>query len=83
MVSPRFATIEQVTGFPPTLLITASGDSLCQEAEVFGDTLRQAGVAVTHRRFDAKHGFTHYGGPLADEAWQMMADHLSRYLWPS
>jgi acetyl esterase/lipase len=81
LISPVYATVDQVKAFPATLVITASGDILCDEAERFKDKLIEAGVDVTFKRFDAKHGFTHYGGPLADEAWQMMIDHLKRCLW--
>jgi acetyl esterase len=81
LVSPRFATVEQVRSFPPTLVITASEDSLAPEAEAFKDKLIEAAVAVTFQRFEgAAHGFTHEGGPEADEAWRLMADHLARHL---
>jgi acetyl esterase/lipase len=81
LVSPYFATAEQVRSFPPTLIITAGQDSLAPEAEAFRDTLFQAGVAVTHKGFEGcRHGFTLRGGPEADEAWQMMIDHLNTYV---
>lgn len=82
LVSPAFATVEQAKHLPPTLVITASLDSLCQEGEVFKDTAKKAGVPVTFKRFEgAKHGFTHYGGAQADEAWAMMADFLKENLY--
>ena len=80
LVSPAFATVDQVKAFPPTLVITARQDSLCEETEKFKDKLVEAGVDVTFKRFDAPHGFTHLGGPEAAEAWQMMIDYLNRYL---
>ncbi len=81
LVSPVFATIDQVKSFPPTLIITAGLDSLCKEAEDFRDKLIQAGVAVTHKRFEnSVHGFTLGDKPDAVEGWQMMIDHLNRYL---
>jgi len=81
LLSPYYATTDQVRSFPPTLVITASQDSLAPEAEAFAAKLRDAGVSVTSKRFEgAVHGFTLRGGPQADEAWQMMSDHLSRYL---
>jgi acetyl esterase len=81
LVSPCYATVDQVRSFPPTLVITAGQDSLAAEAEAFKDKLIEAGVPVSFKRFDdARHGFTHEGGPEADEAWQMMIDHLDRYL---
>jgi acetyl esterase len=81
LISPAFASIEQLKSFPPTLIITASRDSLCQEAEDFRDKLIQAGVAVTHKRFEGSlHGFTLSDKPDAMEGWQMMIDHLKRHL---
>ena len=78
LVSPVFATVDQIRSFPPTLVITASRDSLCRETETFKDKLVEAGVDVTFKRFEAKHGFTHYDDPNAEEAWKMMADHLRK-----
>jgi acetyl esterase len=81
LVSPFYATGEQVRSFPPTLVITASEDSLAPEAEAFKDKLIEAGVEVTFNRFEgAGHGFTHTGEPGAEEAWRLMTDHLVRYL---
>jgi acetyl esterase len=81
LLSPYYATVDQVRSFPPTLVITASQDSLAPEAEAFAQKLRDAGVAVTAKRFEkARHGFTLRKGRAADEAWQMMIDHLRRHL---
>ena len=80
MISPVFADIEQLRAFPPILIITASRDSLCEEGEKFKDMLVSAGVDVTHKRFDALHGFNLKSGPKADESWQMIIDHLKKYL---
>lgn len=81
LISPAFASIDQLKSFPPTLIITAGLDSLRQEAEEFRDKLIQAGVAVTHKRFERSlHGFTLSDKPDAIEGWQMMIDHLQRYL---
>ena len=81
LISPCYATADQVESFPPTLVITAGQDSLAAEAEAFKDRLIGAGVPVTFKRFEgARHGFTLSGEPGAEEAWQMMIDHLTRYL---
>jgi acetyl esterase len=80
LVSPVFATQEQLRPFPPTLLITASRDSLCAEAELFRDKLKEAGVPVTHKRFDAVHGFNLGESPESTESWQMIVEHLKKYL---
>ena len=81
LISPRYASADQIRSFPPTLVITAGQDSLAPEAEAFKDRLIEAGVPVTFKRFEgAPHGFTLSGDPGAEEAWQMMIDHLIRYL---
>lgn len=80
LVSPIFATDSQLKALPPTLIITASQDSLCEEAENFRNNLQKAGVTVSHKRFDAPHGFTLSHSDIANEGWQMMIDHLKTYL---
>jgi acetyl esterase len=81
LISPYYASVDQVRGFPPTLVITAGLDSLAPEAEAFKDKLIAAGVEVTFKRFEgARHGFNLMGEPGADESWQMMIDHLKRHL---
>ena len=80
LVSPVFAAADQIRSFPPTLVITASRDSLCEEGEVFKDKLRDAGVDVTHKRFNAVHGFNLKPGEEADESWSLIIAHLNRYL---
>lgn len=84
LISPCYASLDQLRGFPPTLVITAGLDSLAPEAEAFKDKLIEAGVEVTFKRFEgARHGFNLMGEPGADESWQMMIDHLKRYLRPA
>ena len=80
LVSPLFASIDQLRSFPPTLIITASNDLLFTEAEEFRDKLLEADIKVTHKRFNAIHGFNLKHGGIADESWQMMIDHLNKYL---
>lgn len=81
LISPLYAPDGLLRTFPPTLVITASEDSLAAEAERFKDRLVALGVSVTFRRFEgAVHGFTHRGGPQAEEAWRMIIEHLTRYL---
>ncbi len=81
LISPYYATLDQVKSFPPTLVITAGLDSLAPETEAFKDKLIEAGVDVTFKRFEgARHGFNLTGDPGADESWQMMTNHLKRYL---
>lgn len=59
LVSPLHASLDQINNFPPTLIITASNDSLYLEGEKFKDKLIDAGVDVTYKMFeDVLHGFT-------------------------
>ena len=80
LISPVYSTVDEVRFFPPTLVITATFDSLFGEGELFRDKLIEAGVKVTHKRFEARHGFNLNPGKETDESWQMIANHLKRYL---
>jgi len=54
--SPLRASLDELSGLPDTLIVTAEADVLRDEGEAFAARLRQAGVKATNARFG---GITH------------------------
>lgn len=62
-----------LAGFPPTFLTSAGHDPLCDEAFLFADRLRAAGVPVEHRHLPGQiHGYLTLGR-LIGEAERSLA----------
>jgi len=80
-VSPVYATLEELTGLPPALLIVAGFDSLHDEGVKYGELLQQAGVSVEKHEFEnAAHGFTYKKGEDTDKALEIIADFVKKHI---
>lgn len=76
-ISPLRATIAQLKGLPPTLIITAENDILRDEAEAFGRKLELADVHITTVRYN---GVIHDFGLINSLATEPQTKQLFRQL---
>jgi acetyl esterase/lipase len=66
--SPNRATVEDVAGLPPALLLVDEADVLRDEGEAYAAKLREAGVPITTVRYDGIHHDFMMLNPLRDTA---------------
>jgi acetyl esterase len=83
--SPLQASVEQLKGLPPTLIIVAENDILRDEGEAYGRKLSEAGVSATTVRYNGViHDFGLLNGlatiPQTVDLFRQSAAQLKAYL---
>lgn len=69
LVSPVYATKEELRDLPPAFIILAGFDSLHDEGAKLAKFMEEAGVAVEKHEFpEEKHGFTYYRSKAVPKA---------------
>lgn len=70
LADPRVSPMRhpKLSALPPTVVVTAEFDPLCDQGAAFAEAVADAGVDVTYRCFPGLiHGFIHFG-PLVSSA---------------
>ncbi len=87
LASPLQATLEQLKGLPPALIVVDENDVLRDEGEAYGRKLGEAGVTVTTVRYDGMiHDFGLLNGladiPQTRSLFVQAGAELKKYLRP-
>lgn len=87
-VSPLRASVDQLKGLPPALVITAENDPLRDEGEAYARKLKEAGVAVTALRYGGTiHDFVLLNAlrhvPSTEAAIAQVSEGVRQHLAPS
>ena len=76
-VSPVFASVDQLRGFPPSLIVEAGLCPFVETNRKFGEMLKQAGTPVHFAQYpESRHGFTVRMNGDWQQAQQVIIDEI-------